>query len=335
MPANLPPPYKKAEQRFRQAVSTADKIAALQEMMALCPKHKGTDHIRAYQRKQLSKLRQELQQDRKKGRSGGPSYHVPKEENPQVVLIGSPNVGKSQIVAATTNASPEVANYPFTTRVPLPAMMQHEDIFIQLVDIPPISPDHTDTWVPEVVRNADAAIFVVDLSRDDCIDMFQFVRAALLEKGIRLSASHDPGEDEPPRSVKPTIVVANKLDSPNANDNLEFLREVLGDEFVIIPACAEMGKGLPEMKKALYTLLDVVRIYSKIPGKTADMKKPFIVPRGSTVMDVAGKIHREFSDHLKSARVWGSGKFDGQVVDVEHVVEDGDILEIHVDIVDI
>ncbi len=334
MPANLPPPYKKAEQRFREAVTTADKITALQEMMALCPRHKGTDHIRAYHRKQLSKLRQDLQQDRKKGRSG-PSYHIPKEENPQVVLIGSPNVGKSQIVAATTNATPDVANYPFTTRAPLPAMMPHEDVFIQLVDIPPISPDHTDTWVPEIVRNADAAIFVVDISRDDCIDMFQFVRAALLDKGIRLSSSHDPAEDEPPRNVKPTIVVANKLDSPNANDNLEFLREVLDGEFVIIPACAEMGNGLPEMKEALYKLLDVVRVYSKVPGKDAEMKKPFIVPRGSTVADVAGKIHREFSDHLKSARVWGSGKFDGQIVDVEHIVEDGDILEIHVDIVDI
>ncbi len=334
MPANLPPPYKKAEQRFREAVTTADKIAALQEMMAICPRHKGTDHIRAHHRKQLSKLRQELQQDRKKGRSG-PSYHIPKEESPQVVLIGSPNVGKSQIVAATTNATPDVANYPFTTRIPLPAMMPHEDVFIQLVDIPPISPDHTDTWVPEIIRNADAAIFVVDLSRDDCIDMFQFVRGALLEKGIRLSPVHDPAEDEPTRNVKPTIVVANKLDSPKANDNLEFLREVLGDEFVIIPACAEMGNGLPEMKEALYKLLDVVRVYSKVPGKEAEMKKPFIVPRGSTVLDVAIKIHREFGDHLKSARIWGSGKFDGQIVDAEHIVEDGDILEIHVDIADI
>ncbi|MCK5597406.1 MAG: GTP-binding protein HSR1, partial [Candidatus Eisenbacteria sp.] len=109
MPANLPPPYKNAEQRFREAKTTEDKIAALQEMMAIIPRHKGTDKLRAHLRKQLSKLKAELEQPSRKGRKG-PSYHVPKGESPQVILIGTPSVGKSQIVAATTNATPEVAN---------------------------------------------------------------------------------------------------------------------------------------------------------------------------------------------------------------------------------
>jgi ribosome-interacting GTPase 1 len=329
VPANLPPPYKNAEARFRDAVTVEDKIAALQEMMAICPKHKGTDHLRADLRKRLSKLRQEQQQSKRKGRSG-PSFHVPKEEAPQVVLIGTPNVGKSRIVAATTNATPEVANYPFTTRLPQPAMMPYQDINIQLIDIPPLSPDHIDNWVPEIIRNADAGLVVVDLAADDCVDAFVFLREALTEKGIRLSAVNDPGEEEAPRNVKQVLVVANKLDSPKAEDNLELLREVIDGEFKIFPVCAELGKGLPELKDALFKMLDVIRIYSKVPGKDADMKKPFIVPRGSNVMDVARKIHREFAENLKSARVWGSGKFDGQIVDVEHIVEDGDILEIHV-----
>lgn len=332
MPANLPPDYKVVEQRFRAAKTTEDKIAALQEMLAIMPKHKGTDKIRADLRRRLSKLKAEQEQGQKRGRRGGPSYHIPKEEAPQVVLIGTPNTGKSSIVAATTNATPEVGNYPFTTRTPMPAMMPYEDVHIQLVDAPPLSPDHMDTWLPEIIRNADVALLVVDLSADDCVDMLLFVRETLATKGIRLSAVHDPSETELPRNVKPTLIVANKLDSPNANENLEFLKEVIGDEFEILPICAAMGKGLPELKKRLYEFLDLVRIYSKIPGKDADLKKPFIVPRGSTVIDVARKIHREFGDHLKSARVWGSGKFDGQIVDREHVVEDGDILEIHVDL---
>jgi len=329
VPANLPPPYKNAEARFREATTTEDKIAAIQEMMALCPKHKGTDHIRADLRRRLSRLKQEQKQGRKKGKSG-PSYHVPKEEAPQVVLIGTPNVGKSQIVTATTNATPEVANYPFTTRVPQPAMMPYQDITIQLVDIPPLSPEHIDTWLPEIIRNADAGIVVVDLAADDCVDSFVFLREALSQKSIRLSPVHDPQEDELPRNVKQVLIAANKLDSPKAEENLEFLREVIGDEFEIYPICADLGKGLPELQDALFKMLDVIRIYSKVPGKDADMKKPFIVPRGSNVMDVARKIHREFAEHLKSARVWGSGKFPGQVVDVEHIVEDKDILEIHV-----
>ncbi len=330
MPANLPPDYKAAERRFREAKTVEDKIAAIQEMMAIIPKHKGTDKLRADLRRRLSKLKAEQQAPSKTGRRG-PSYHIPKDEAPQVVLIGSPNVGKSAIVAATTNATPEVANYPFTTRLPLPAMMPYDDIYIELIDLPPLSPDHTETWLPEMIRNADAALLVVDLSSDDCVDMLVFVRETLAEKGIRLTRIHDPQETELPRNVKPTMIVANKLDGPSAEENLEFLKEIIGDEFPIIAISAEAGEGVPAMKKALYEFLDVVRIYSKIPGKKAEMKKPFIVPRGSTVIDVARKIHREFGDNLKFARVWGSGKFDGQVVDRDHVVEDGDVLEIHVD----
>jgi ribosome-interacting GTPase 1 len=330
MPANLPPPYKNAEQRFREAKTTEDKIAALQEMMAIIPKHKGTDKLRANLRKQYSKLKAELESPSRKGRKGT-SYHIPKGESPQVVLVGTPNVGKSQIVAATTNATPEVAAYPFTTRLPAPAMMPFRDIYIELIDVPPLSRDHIDTWLPEIIRNADAALLVVDLSRDDCVDSFLFVKEALAGKGIRLSPVHDPTEMELPRNVKPTIIAANKTDSPKAAENLEFFREIVGDELRILPLSAETGEGLDEMKKVLYEFLDVVRVYSKIPGKDPDMEKPFMVKRGSTVQDVAYKIHREFADKLKFAKVWGSGKFDGQVVESGHVVEDGDILEIHVD----
>jgi ribosome-interacting GTPase 1 len=299
-------------------------------MMAIIPKHKGTDKLRADLRRRLSKLRAEQEQPDRKGRKG-PSYHIPKEEAPQVIVIGTPNVGKSQLVAATTNAAPEVADYPFTTRAPLPAMMPHLDIHIELIDVPPISRDHMDTWLPELIRNADAAVLVVDLSADDCVDSLQFVRSALAEKGIRLAPVFDPKETELPRNVKPTLVVANKLDAQGGGENLEFLREIVGKDLPILPVSAVTGEGIEEMKAALYELLGVVRVYSKIPGKKADMKKPFVVKRGSTVLDVARKIHREFGDHLKFARVWGSGKFDGQVVERDHIVEDEDVLEVHVD----
>ena len=330
MPANLPPPYKNAEQRFREAKTTEDKIAALQEMMAIIPKHKGTDKLRANHRKQLSKLKADLEHPSKKGKKGV-SYHIPKGESPQVVLVGTPNVGKSQIVAATTNATPEVAAYPFTTRLPSPAMMPYRDIYIELIDVSPMSPEHIDTWLPETVRNADAALLVIDLSSDDCVDSYLFVKEALAAKGLRLSPVHDPSDMELPRNVKPTLIVANKCDDPKAEENLEFFKEIIGDELRILPISAETGEGLDEMKDVLYEFLDVVRIYSKIPGKDPDMKKPFMVKRGSTVQDVAFKIHREFADKLKFAKVWGSGKFDGQVVERDHIVEDEDILEIHVD----
>lgn len=330
MPANLPPPYLQAEQRFREAKTTEDKIAALQEMMALIPKHKGTDKLRANQRKQLSKLKAELLQPSKKGRKG-PSYHIPRGESPQVILIGTPNVGKSSLVVATTNATPDVADYPFTTRIPQPAMMPYDDIHIELIDIPPFSADHMETWLPEMVRNADAALAVVDVSRGDCVDSFMLLRELLSAKGIRLTTVFDPEETELPRNVKPTVIVANKIDGDGAVENLNFFREIIGDEFTILPISSKTGQGLEEMKRFLYDFLDIVRVYSKIPGKDPDMKRPFLVKRGSTVHDVAYKIHREFADNLRFAKIWGSGKFDGQVVERDHVVEDGDILEIHVD----
>lgn len=330
MPANLTPDYKAAEQRFREAKTTEDKIAAIQEMMAVIPRHKGTDRIWADLRRRLAQLKESQQQEQKHGRRG-PSHYVPKEDAPQVIILGTPNVGKSSLVKATTNATPEIAAYPFTTRVPGPAMMPYEDIYIQLVDVPPIAPEHIDTWLPELIRNADAALLVVDLSSDDCVDMFEFLKSALTAKGIRLSRVHDPAETEVPRNVKPTMIVANKIDAPNAAENLEFMKEVIGDAFDIVAVSTLHGQGLEEMKERLFRFLDIIRIYSKIPGKKPDLEKPFIVRRGSTVADVATKIHRDFGDKVKSARVWGSAKFDGQIVDRHHVVQDRDIVEIHVE----
>jgi len=330
MPANLPPDYLAAEERFREAKSIEDKIAALQEMMAIIPKHKGTDKLRADLRRKLSRLSAQQQQQKKSGR-GGPSYHIPKEESPQVVLVGAPNAGKSQIVEATTNATPDIGNYPFTTRAPFPAMMPYRDISIQLIDVPPVSPEHMDTWLPETIRNADAALLVADLSSDDCAHDVAFVREALAKKGIRLARTFNPSEQELPRNVKPTLVVANKLDTARARERLGELRDSLADSFDVAPVSALSGEGIPEFKDALYDFLGIVRVYSKVPGKKADLERPFILKKGSTVLDVARKIHREFGDRLKFARVWGSGKFDGQVVERDHLIEDGDVLELHVD----
>lgn len=331
MPANLTPDYKAAEKRFREAKTTEDKIAAIQEMMAVIPRHKGTDRIWADLRRRLAHLKEEQQQQQQKKGRKSTSYFVPKEDVPQIVILGTPNVGKSSLVAATTNAKPEIADYPFTTRAPGPAIMPYEDIHFQLVDVPPIAPEHIDTWLPEIIRNADMAIVVVDLSADDCVDSFEFLRGALTDKGIRISRTHDPAETEVPRNVKPAMVVGNKIDGPGAAENLEFLKEVVAGEFDIVPVSALHGQGIEDMKQALFVFLDIIRIYSKIPGQKANLEKPFIAKRGSTVADVAIKIHRDFGDKVKSARVWGSAKFDGQVVDRHHVLEDRDIVEIHIE----
>src|SRR5512137_2681695 len=109
MPTNLPPDYYEIEKRFRTAESAAEKVALLEEMYSVVPKHKGTDHLRADLRRQISKLKEEAQQGHKKHGGHIPVFHIEKEGAGQVALIGPTNVGKSALVRALTHAEPEVA----------------------------------------------------------------------------------------------------------------------------------------------------------------------------------------------------------------------------------
>src|SRR4030065_1058437 len=154
MPANLTPDYLKAEQWFRQASTTEEKILALEEMMRVIPKHKGTDHMRAELRKKYSALKEST--EKKKKASHGPDpFHIPRSGAGQVVLLGLPNSGKSAIVAALTHAKAHVADFPFATSVPVPGMAQFEDVHIEIVDMPPITADFAPSGIVNTLRNCD------------------------------------------------------------------------------------------------------------------------------------------------------------------------------------
>ena len=164
MPANLTPDYLAAERAYKEATSLPEKIAALEHMLAVIPKHKGTDRLQGDLKRKLAKLREEKEHARHAGPArGAPVYHVEKEGAGQVALAGAPNTGKSSLLRCLSHAMPEVGDYPFTTRVAMPGMMKFEDIQIQLVDLPPLDPQYGETWVPQAVRSADAALIVVDL----------------------------------------------------------------------------------------------------------------------------------------------------------------------------
>src|SRR5437016_1612597 len=138
MPANLTPQYMEAEKRFKQALSTEEKVAALEEMMSTIPKHKGTEKLQAELKKKMSALRKESEQQKK---SGGrrETFNIEREGARRLALVGAPNSGKSQLLRSLTNAIPEVADYPFTTRIPIPGMLVFENVHMQVVDLPPIS----------------------------------------------------------------------------------------------------------------------------------------------------------------------------------------------------
>jgi small GTP-binding protein len=328
MPANLTPDYLAAEKRYRQAKTDDEKLACLEEMLSVIPKHKGTDKMQADLKRRISQMKTRISQSGASTRKGF-SHKVRKEGAGQVVLLGEPNVGKSQLLTALTNARPDVAPYPFTTREPVPGMMYFENVQIQLVDIPPVSDEHTEHWVPEMVRGADGVLLVVDLSAPDVLNQVENPVERLESIKIRLVGAL---QDSCPPNVtqKKTMVVANKVDMVETQETLDALRDLYAARFPLLVVSARNGAGLEELRHAVFDLLDVVRIYSKSPGKQADMDTPFTLPRGSTVLNLAQAVHKDFTEGLKFARIWGSAKFDGQQVTKDYVLADGDIVELHV-----
>ena len=313
MPANLTPDYLAAEHDYKTADTPAEKIAALERMLATLPKHKGTEKMQADIRRRLSQTRKESQ---KKGAAHAtPFYLVKKEGAGQVVLLGPPNAGKSQLVCALTHARPEVAEYPFTTRLPAPGMMLFENVQIQLVDPPPISAEFMEPWLGQVVRGATMGVLLVDPHDVAVLDQIEFILETL----------------EKWRAAAPRLFVANKMDIAGAADNLAALEELYGQRFRWLGVSALTGENLDHFARAVFDALEIVRIYTKVPGKKADLSSPFIVRRGGTVLDAARLVHKDFAENLKFARLFhATGSHDGLMVERTHVVEDEDILEFHI-----
>ncbi len=327
MPANLTPDYLAAEARYKAAKTVEEKLAALEEMLATVPKHKGTEKIQADIKARLAKMRKA---PRKKGaaRHTDPS-HVRKEGAAQVAILGVTNTGKSQLVASLTKAEPRVAEYPYTTLAPQPAMMPFEDILLQLVDLPALGEDSPVAWVPQVARYADAGLVLLDLSVTDPMMQFRQVESALESRKVQLVPKQVPEPEEPgPVRLLPTLIVANRLDVPDGHDMLELLRQELPAGYEVLAVSALTGEGLAGIGPALYSLLELVRVYSKERGKKPETN-PFVLHRGDTVISFAEKIHKDFVVNFQFAKVWGSGGFDGQRISRDYVVQEGDIIEIH------
>ena len=314
MPANLPPQYFEAEKKFRLAKNPADKIVAVEEMLAIMPKHKGTDHLRAELRRRIAKL---TQVSEKKAATQRASMLIDKEGAAQVVVIGLPNAGKSQLVSRVTNASPTVAEYPFTTHIATPGMMEFENIQIQLIDTPPLTEQSIEWWLPHMIRRADALLLVVDLSSAPLAQ----VEAIFTELESRKVVVRG-------NKVK-ALIVGNKLDLATASENYLALKNKYEGQLPIIAVSAREGVGLEELRRKIYQVLDIIRVYTKAPGKKPEFDDPIILDRGSTLEDAAASVHKDFAAKLKYARIWGSGKHDGIMAKRDHILQDGDIIELH------
>ena len=331
MPANLPPEYYKLKHELEAARTDEERLDLLEEMTRITPKHKGTEKVRADIRSRISKLKKA---SGKKQSKRGHSYHVPKQGAGQLVLIGTPNVGKSQIVANFTKAKPIVSPTPYTTQEPSVGMLPYENIQFQLVDTPPITQDFVQPWVFDLVRNADLVCLVASLASDELLDQVEIVQSKLTEAKIEMAGIKEPldaaNETLEANFTKTTLLIANQTDADGADDRLEILREFYADHFQIYPLSAITGEGLDSLQEVVYKQLGISRVYTKSPAKPVDYEDPIVLPNGSKVIEAAMALHKEFAQDFKSARIWGDNWYDGQTVSRDDVVYEGDVLEFHV-----
>ena len=333
MPANLPPEYYKLKHQLEAAKTDEERLSLLEEMLRITPKHKGSEKVISDLRRRIAKLRNAPD---KKGATKRHSHLIPKQGAGQIILLGAPNVGKSRFLASCTNAKPDISRTPFTTREPAVGMLNYENIQFQIIDTPPVTADFVQPEILDLARNSDILLIIVNLGGDDVLDEVGVVTSKLKAAKIVIARDvHGDGVDEnssstESSSIKPALIVANQIDVPNASDRLEILSEFYGETFEIYPLSAATGEGREHLEKAIYDKLEILRVYTKTPGKRVDRDDPLVLPMGSTVIDAAMRLHRDFAANLKFARVWGVNWHDGQSVSRDDHVHDGDILEFHI-----
>jgi ribosome-interacting GTPase 1 len=254
---------------------------------------------------------------------------IDKEGAAQIAVIGEANAGKSQLVTQITNASSPVADYAFTTYAPIPGMMEFENIQIQLIDMPPLAAHATESWFSPILLRADALLILVDLSIEPLLQMTTITNH--LEE-MRFTIDQDKVEDNQgfPLRYKKAMIIGNKMDMDTADQGYTALVNRYREHLPVISISAKNGTNLEELKLRIYQMLDILRVYTKTPGQKPDYNDPIILPRGSTLEDAAAQVHKDFRTRLKYARLWGSGKHDGIMVKREHVLQDGDIIELHI-----
>lgn len=329
MPTNLPPEYYEVDERYRAAKSPEEKIPLLEELISTVPKHKGTDKLRADLRRRLSKLKSTADTRKKVSRHVSP-FHIDKEGAGQVVLIGPANVGKSALVNALTNATPEVSPAPYSTWQPTPGMMLVENVQVQLIDTPPLTQEYVEPDFFDLIKRADLILLVLDLQTYP-VQQLQETIAVLEEHRILPQHWRNRYPEQRGLTFRPLLVLANKGDDESADEVFELFLELLEEDWPLLLISATTGRHLEQLKRMVFDQLGVIRVYSKAPGKKQpDLTAPFTLQKGATVEEFAGKVHQDFLKNLKSARIWGSSDFDGQMVSRDYVLHDGDVVELRI-----
>ncbi len=321
MPANLTPQYFDAEKKYKTAKTTQEKLMYLQEMLAIIPKHKGTEKLQADIKSRISKLKDQVEHQKK---SAGPSnawYQVDKQGAGQVALCGAPNSGKSALLNALTNTNVEVAEYPFTTANPQVGMMKYEDVLIQIVDTPPLT-ESSPPWLYALYRAADLLLVLVDAADDDLLFKFESQQKLLADHALAL-------EGDQPNQMN-AMILLTRLDMGSGAENARIFREMHQNRFQVYEIAVSRQEALDRLKKDIFLRLNIIRVYTKKIGQPPVKRDPVILKSGTTVIEAAEHIHKDFRHNLQFTRLWNDNGFSGQRVEKTYILKDGDIIEFHV-----
>lgn len=325
MPANLPPTYYEKERELKYAQTPEEKIQIYMELLAIMPKHKGTDKLKGDLRQKISKLKKEI--GKKPGAVRTDFYHVSKEGSAQVVLLGMPNCGKSQILQSLTNAEPEVHDYPFTTQKPQVGMILYDNIQIQLVDMPPIAIDYAPGWIFGIARSGDLILVVLDLKKEPSAQ-FETIRDLLKNARIILQPKGESPSEET-AMVKRALIICNKIDAPGAQERFEQIKKQWKNTYLLHPLSASEKQGTEDLKHIIYDTLEIIRVYTKPPHREYDRTHPYVLKKGAKVIELASQIHKDFMTELKYVRLWREGKYKGMRIDRDETLQDEDVVEFH------
>ena len=306
MPANLPPQFFELQRKLNQTKDVQEKIEILQEMLAVCPKHKGTERVQEEIKKKIAKLKRTQPKKVKREEI----YFVKKEGAGQVLILGAPNSGKTSLTNLLCNTNFKVADYPFTTQLPTPGMLKYENIQIQIVDAPPLTKDFKPGWLKNLAREADLVLILIDLENDpesQIKEIEEILEKWKIEK-------------------EKVLIVGNKIDLKNAKENFEKIKE----KREIFGISVKEKVNIEELKRKIFDSLKIIRVYPKEPKKEIDFENPFILKEGTKLIDFVKEINEKWVEKFKGARLYEKNLKSFRIVGRNYVLKDGDIVEIKI-----